>query len=105
MYKSWSGRVAVLRFKISLENQFWLGRFPIALPDQLATQAVLLANKRHLEVPAESDLIHGIGHELHPRAFRSHPETSGHHQNTLRCAEHRLPSVETTRAKDEQQRY
>ena len=79
-----------------LENQYWLGGFPMALPDQLATQEVLLADERHMEVPAESDLVQGVGHELHPRAFRSHPETRGHHQNTLRCAEHWQPSVKTT---------
>ena len=62
-----------------LVDQSWLGRFPMALPDQLATLAVLLADKRHLEVPAESDRVQGVGHELHPRAFRSHPDMTGHH--------------------------
>ena len=68
----------------------------MALPDQLATLAVLLADKRHLEVPAESNRVQGIGHELHPRAFRSHPEMTGHHRNTLRCAEHFLPGVSSS---------
>ena len=79
MYKSWSGRVAVLRLQKILVDQSWLGCFPMALPDQLATLAVLLADKRHLEVPAESDRDQGVGHELHPRAFRSHPDMTGHH--------------------------
>jgi hypothetical protein len=76
-----------------LVDQSWLGRLPMALPDQLATLAVLLADKRHLEVPAESDRVQGVGHELHPRAFRSHPEMTGHRRNTLGCAEHFLPGV------------
>ena len=32
-----------------LEILYRLGRFPMALPDQLATQAVLLADERHPE--------------------------------------------------------
>ena len=79
-----------------LVDQSWLGCFPMALPDQLATLAVLLADKRHLEVPAESDRVQGVGHELHPRAFRSHPEMTGHRRNTLRCAEHFLPGVSSS---------
>ena len=60
-----------------LEHQSWLGRFLMALPDQLATQVVLLADERYQEVPAESDLVQGVGHELHPGAFRSHPGQDG----------------------------
>ena len=64
----------------------------MALPDQLATQSIPLADERHSKVPAEADLVQGVGHELHPGAFCSHPETRSHHQdqNTLRCAEHYL---------------
>ena len=60
-----------------LAEQSWLGCFPMALPDQLATLAALLADKGHLEVPAESDRVQGVGHELHPRAFRSHRHHDG----------------------------
>ena len=83
MYKSWSGRVADLRFRTSLKTLSWLGRFPMALPDQLATQAVLLADTRHLEVPAESDRVQGVGHELHPRALCSRPDATGHHDGAI----------------------
>jgi hypothetical protein len=79
-----------------LVDQSWLGCFPMALPDQLATLAVLLTDKIHLEVPAESNRVQGIGPELHPRAFRSHPDITGHHRNTLRCAEHFLPGVSSS---------
>ena len=77
----------------------------MALPDQLATQAVILADERHLAVSAETDLVQGVGHELHPREFRSHPETRGHQHDTLRCAGHCQPGVQTARAYDEQRRY
>ena len=40
-----------------LVDQSWLGRCPMALSDPLATQAVLLADARHLDVPAESKII------------------------------------------------
>ena len=64
----------------------------MALPDQLATQPIPLADERHSKVPAEANLVQGVGHELHPGAFCSHPETRSHYQdkNILRCAEHYL---------------
>jgi hypothetical protein len=60
--------------------------------------------QKTLEVPAEPYRVQGIGHELHPRAFRSHPEMTGHRRNTLRCAEHFLPDA-SARANDKQRRY
>jgi hypothetical protein len=79
-----------------LVGQYWPGRSLKALSDQLAKQAVLLADARHLDVPAESKRVPGVGHELHPQAFRSHPEMTGHRRNTLRCAEHFLPGVSSS---------
>ena len=92
MYTSWSGRACDFSLHHILENLSWLGCCPMALPDQLATQPIPLADERHSKVPAEADLVQGVGHELHPGAFCSHPETRSHHQdkNTLRCAEHYL---------------
>ena len=66
MYTWWSGRVADLRFTTPLKTFFGLVAFLMALSDQLATQCVALADERHAEVPAEADLVQGIGHELHP---------------------------------------
>ena len=49
-----------------LERPFLAWLFPMAVPDQLAQQAVLLADERPMEVPVESDLVQGVGHELRP---------------------------------------
>ena len=86
-----------------LVGQYWPGRSPKALSDQLAKQAVLLADARHLDVPAESKRVPGVGHELHPQAFRPHPEMTGHRRNTLRCAEHFLRA--SARANNKLRRY
>jgi hypothetical protein len=58
-----------------LVDQSWLRRCPMALSDQLATQAVPSGRARGVQ------------------ARSSHPEMTGHHRNTLGCAEHFLPGV------------